>query len=45
MLKEVGFKGIASFEAGPALHGKTGGEADKATIESLKNWKKWLSED
>lgn len=44
MLKEVGFKGIASFEAGPALHGKTGGEADKATIESLKNWKKWLKE-
>lgn len=44
MLKEVGFKGMAVLEMNPALHGKTDSEADKATFESLKNWKKWLKE-
>ncbi len=44
MLKKAGFQGIATFEMGPSLHGKTGEAADKATIESLRNWKTWLSE-
>lgn len=44
MLKEVGFQGIATLEMSPALHGKTGVAADKATIESLNNWKTWVKE-